>query len=184
MGRPKDQLELGGETMLVRQVRLLRAIARSVAVVGGAERWAELDVEVIPDELPGLGPLSGIATALGRTRTEYNLFVGCDAPFLQARFLQYLCARALEGEAEATVPQSFRRGLQPTTAVYRRRALKAIRASLERGDYSVRSFFPRVRCRVLSWPEIARAGYGAVNFENINTPEDYRSARLRLGWHG
>jgi molybdenum cofactor guanylyltransferase len=181
MGRPKDQLELGGEAMVERQVRLLRAVARSVAVLGHGVSLAGLDIGVIPDEQQGLGPLGGIATALGHTRTEYNLFVGCDMPFVQARFLRYLCAEALKSQADATVPQSPRKGLQPTCAVYRRRALRAVRACLERGNLSVRSFFPRVRLRVLQWPEIASSGFGAVNFENMNTPEDYRSAQLRLG---
>jgi molybdopterin-guanine dinucleotide biosynthesis protein A len=181
MGRAKEQVELGGETLLARQVRLAGAVARSVAVLGPAERLAGLGFSVIPDERAGLGPLGGMATALACTRTEFNLFVGCDIPFLKARFLEYLCAEALESEADATVPESPGRELQPTCAVYRRRALAAVRASLEHGDFRVRSFFPRVKCRVLRWPEIARAGFSAAIFDNINTPEDYRAAQLRLG---
>lgn len=177
MGRRKDQLELAGETMLGRQVRLLRAVTRSVAVLGPGERLAGHGDRVIPDERSGLGPLGGIATALGRTRTEYNLFLGCDLPFVSARFLEYLCVRALTSQADATVPESPGHGLHPACAVYRRRALRAIRASLERGDLSVRGFFPRVRCRVLGWPEIARRGFSIRIFDNMNTPEDYDVAK-------
>ena len=181
MGRPKDQLELGGETMLARQVRLAGAVARSVAVLGPRERLAATGLKVIADERAGLGPLGGIATALACTRTEYNLFIGCDMPYLKARFLEYLCAEALASEADATAPESPGHELQPMCAVYRRRALAAVRASLARGDFRVRSFFPRVECRVLHWPEIARVGFSAVIFGNINTPEDYRAAQLRSG---
>jgi molybdopterin-guanine dinucleotide biosynthesis protein A len=181
MGHPKDQLELGGERLLARQVRLAGAVARPVAVLGPSERLAGLGFRVIPDERAGLGPLGGIATALACTRAEYNLFVGCDMPYLRARFLEYLCAEALARQADATVPESPRRQLQPMCAVYRRRALAAVRASLERGDFRVRSFFPRVKYRMLRWPEIARAGFSAAIFDSINTPEDYCAAQLRLG---
>jgi molybdenum cofactor guanylyltransferase len=180
MGRRKEWLVLAGETMLARQVRLLGAVARTVEVLGPPEGPAEAGIRVIPDERPGLGPLGGIVTALVHTRTEYNLFVGCDLPFLEVRFLRYLSAQALASEADATVPESPRHQLHPACAVYRRRALKAARASLELGSLRVRSFFPRIGVRVLRWPEIARAGFGAAIFDNINTPEDYRLAQLRL----
>lgn len=180
MGRPKDQLILGGETMLARQIRCLRAVARTVAVIGSPERLSLADIRVIPDTVPGLGPLGGIATALAQTRSEFNLFLGCDMPFVGAAYLRYLLGVALSSQADATIPESRQRWLNPTCAVYRRRALKAVRASLESGDYRVRSFLPRVECRVLRWPEIASAGFRAKIFENMNTPEDYRSAQLRL----
>lgn len=180
MGRAKDQLAVDHETMLARQVRLLRAVTRSVALLGPNDRLAGFDVHLIPDRRAGLGPLGGIVTALASSRTEFNLFIGCDMPFVTPRFLEYLCSQATSGEADVTIPESRGGELHPTCAVYRRRALKAAEASIERGDYSVRSFFPRVDCRMLRWPEIARAGFGPAIFENINTPEDYRMALQRL----
>ncbi len=180
MGRPKEQLILGDETMLARQVRLLQSVARTVAVLGPEEGSSALNVEFIPDDSPGRGPLGGIATALAWTQAEFNLFLGCDMPFLDAPFLRFLCREAIASQADATVPESPGSRLHPTCAVYRRRALKAIRASFARGDLSVRSFYPRVSCNVLRWQEIARAGFSEMIFENVNTPEDYRSALLRL----
>jgi len=180
MGRPKDQLVVGGEKMLDRQIRLLRAVSRSVVVLGPAERLARLDAPVISDEKPRLGPLGGIYTALNMTRTEYNLFLGCDLPFITAQFLRFLCDKALASEADVTVPESPRRQLHPTCAIYRRRARSAVRASLESGDFRVRAFFPRVECLVLPWPEIAHRGFHPRIFDNMNTPADYEAAkRLR-----
>lgn len=180
MGRAKDQLVVGGEKMLDRQIRLLHAVARPVAVLGPAERLGRPDVPVIPDKQPGLGPLGGIATALAATRTEYNLFLGCDLPFITAQFLRFLCDKALASEADVTVPESPRQRLHPTCAVYRRRARGAVRASLEAGNFRVRAFFPRVECLVLSWPEIARHGFHPRIFDNMNTPADYEAAKRLL----
>ncbi len=180
MGRAKDQLVVGDEKMLDRQIRLLHAVSRSVVLLGPVERLGRLDVPVVRDKQPGLGPLGGIATALGATRTEYNLFLGCDLPFITAQFLRFLCDKALASEADATVPESLRRQLHPTCAIYRRRARGVVRASLESGNFRVRGFFPRVECRVLSWPEIARHGFQPRIFDNMNTPADYEAAkRLR-----
>jgi molybdenum cofactor guanylyltransferase len=189
MGRPKAALVLGDEPLLERQVCLLEAVSRTVAVIGPATASPALaatvraltpsDVRVIPDEVPGRGPLGGIYTGLRWTHTEFNLFLGCDLPFMDARFLGYLCERALDSGAGVSVPESVKNSLQPLVAVYRRRVIPAIRASLERGNNKVTSFYPRVRCAVLDWPEIARAGFSSRIFDNINTPEDYERARRR-----
>jgi hypothetical protein len=85
MGQPKPLLALAGETMLEHQVRLLRSICRSVAVIGLLDGLTSADVPIIPDIIQRRGPLGGIFSGLLRTRTEFNLFLGCDLPFVPAR---------------------------------------------------------------------------------------------------
>ena len=180
MGQPKHRLVLGGETMLARQVRLLRAVAGSVAVVGAPPEIANLVPPVLSDVIPGSGPLGGVYTALLRTRTEYNLLVGCDLPFLEARFLSYLVHVAWECRADITVPEDKQGRLQPLCAIYRRRALSVVRASLQNRKYKTSGFFGRVRCRVVPWRELVRAGLSSQMFVNMNTPEDLKAARRRI----
>ena len=179
MGRPKWQLVWGGETMLDRQLRLLGSICRSVAVLGPPQNFAGLQLPVFPDELPGRGPLGGIYSGLLRMRTDYGLFLSCDLPFMEARFLEFLARRALEACAVVTVPRSRDGNLEPLCAIYRRRAVRAIRASLQAGENMTRAFYPRVPCEVISWREVARAGFGSRIFGNMNTPQDYQAAMGR-----
>jgi len=182
MGRSKAHLPLGHETMIERQVRLLRSVCGSVAVLGPPEEFRSTAVPVFADEFAGQGPLAGLYTGLLRTHTEYNLFLSCDLPFMEVRFLRYLSARALEGEADVTVPESRERGFHPLCAVYRRRALWAVRASLQAGENKVSSFFWRVRCQVVTTREIVRAGFGLRIFSNMNTPHDYDAAKKVLSY--
>lgn len=181
MGTAKARLVLDREVMLSRQVRLLGRIVPRVAVAGyQAEDVGSLDVPLIPDVFSGRGPLGGIYSALMWTRTEYNLFVGCDMPFLRARLLRYLIRRAVDCEADVTVPESRDRRLQTLCAVYRRRARWAVRASLSVGDNRLRSILPRVTSQVIPWRELAHAGFLPWMFGNMNFPADYESARRRI----
>ena len=188
MGRPKQDLALGDSTLLIRAVRLVRSVTRTAAVLGARERVSErpladlgFDVAVVPDRIASRGPLGGILTGLHHTRSEFNLFLSCDLPFMPARFLRYLAARALESQADVTLAEAPRDGLQPLAAIYRRRARTAIRASLQAGHNKVTSFFGRIQVQVLPWPELARAGFQLVIFDNLNTPEDYERALRRTG---
>ncbi len=184
MGQDKATLVLAGETMLARQVRLLRRVSHSVAVVGPRSGPESLGVPVLPDVLQGRGPLGGIHTGLLHTHAEFSLFLSCDLPYVNARFLRYLCARALACGADATVPESRERELQTVSAVFRRRALHLVRASLEGGDNAVYRVLRRLRTHVLPWPELARAGFSPRVFDNINTPQDYEEAVRRMTPNG
>jgi molybdopterin-guanine dinucleotide biosynthesis protein A len=180
MGQPKHLLQLGGETMLERQIRLLRSVARFVAVIGSAQSPPGLAIPVFPDEIPGRGPLGGILTGLRHTRTEFNLFVGCDLPFITPRFLGYLARCALESQAEVTAPEDGHGAIQPLCAVYRRRALSKVRASLVLDINKTSGFFDRTRCEIVPWRDIARGGFTPRIFVNINTTADYQAAAERI----
>lgn len=182
MGRPKPLPELGGETMLERQLGLLRRACRSVAVVGAPSEVPVVVVPVWADELPGRGPLGGIYTGLMRSRMEYNLFLGCDLPFMETRFLHFSARLAIGEQSDVTVPEASDRRLQPLAAVYCRRIRGAIRARLDVAASKTSSFFHHIRCRVVRWPEIARAGFSPWIFVNMNTPADYEAAGRILNY--
>src|SRR5437016_4184166 len=193
MGIPKENLVLGGERMLDRQIRLLRSVSRSVAAIGAGadsgnsrlvDTWVDEPVTggvpVMSDVIQGRGPLGGIYSGLSWTRTEFNLFLACDLPFVNARLLRYIVERALAGGADVTIPECREGAYQPLCAVYRRRARHAVRANLARGQNKVTRFFPRVHCCVIPWSEVARAGFPPRVFDNMNTPEEYDAAKQSI----
>src|ERR1041385_5135591 len=70
MGRSKETLLIDGESMLERQVRVLRSVVRRVAVIGAAGGYlSDFKVSFITDAVAGRGPLGGIYTALVESRT-------------------------------------------------------------------------------------------------------------------
>jgi molybdopterin-guanine dinucleotide biosynthesis protein A len=177
MGVDKARLPLGSERMVDRQIRLLRAICRSVSVIGPPDKFADTGVQVYEDEIPGKGPLGGIHTGLRRARTEFSLFLSCDMPLMEARFLRYLCEQALASRASATVPPPWRKGRYPLCAVLRRGVLSMLRASLAMGQNRVGRFLKKVQRRTISKAEFARAGFSPRIFCNLNTPEEYERMR-------
>lgn len=187
MGRPKTLLKLAGITMIERQAQLLRQVTSGIVVMGWpaalslpVKQKSMRGVHWWPDILENRGPLGGIYAALERSRTEYNLFLGCDLPFMEAAFLEFLGQRALDSQADVTIPKSRERRLIPVCAVYRRRARQAIRKNLEAGENKITRFYPNVQCEIIPWREISRAGFGTRLFENMNTKHDYENVKMEL----
>ena len=94
MGRDKALLPFGQGTLVEHVADVVRKAAGSVTLVGPAERFGALQLPVIEDEQPGLGPLGGIISALASCPGEKCLIVACDLPDLTPEFLTDLIDRA------------------------------------------------------------------------------------------
>ena len=164
MGRDKALLPLDGEPLVARIARRVAAAAGSVAIVGPADRYASLGFEVVPDRLPGAGPLGGIDTALALGRAKWNLVVACDLPAVAPAFLAALLERAQASHADCVMPRSDRP--EPLCAVYSLSAAIPIRAALSAG---IRKVTQALTALSVDWYEVDQPGI----LTNLNTPHDW-----------
>jgi molybdopterin-guanine dinucleotide biosynthesis protein A len=181
-GSNKAIAKLAGRALIEHVLEALGRVCDPVLVVGGDPRdYWDLPAELVADEEPGLGPLGGLATALGAAPGEGVLLVACDMPLVTGPLLSAVAARA--GEADVVIPEDAD-GLQPLCAAYSKACLGPVRRALARADRSMTSFHAEVR--VLKLP--AAALPGARGLASVNTPEELlrleaeladRTARVR-----
>ena len=132
MGVDKTRMLVCRERMVDRRIRLLRFVCAHVAIRGPRDKFADTAIQIHEDGIRGEGPLSGICTGLPKSRTEVRLFISCDMPFMEVRFLRYLCKQALASRALPTLPPPVIKGLYPLCAVFRRHALSRVTTLLPR----------------------------------------------------
>jgi len=183
-GRDKALVEVGGFPMLRRMIGLLQSVAKNVKVVGAREKYAQFEKKMVSDGWPGEGPLGGIITALRDSaleaeRSEWNLIVSCDMPFLTAEWLAFLCQRAAKSGAQVVVPRSMH-GPEPLCACYRTDAAGALRAAFESGVRKVTQGLQHVTTEVLDEADWKRFDSAGRLFWNMNTAADYEEARRIL----
>ncbi len=172
-GVNKGALTLGSSAIVDRQLEVIRTVAAHIFVVGGAaEAWAVRGLRVVPDALPGTGPLGGIWTALTASPAERTLIVACDLPFISADLLRRMAAEP----GDVVVARSAR-GLEPLCAIYSARCLPDIRARIDQGALEA-STLPRGVAVVELGREIVTAcDPDGRLFLNVNTPHDYARAK-------
>ena len=197
MGRPKAWLPFGGEALLQRTVRTVRAVANPVIVVAApGQELPELppDVEVTRDSVEGRGPLQGIAAGLSAIAglCEAAFVSSTDVPFLHPVLIQRLAALRMGGEERARDAQGSARydiavaraggHYHPLCAVYSCAVLPEAIALLDAGRLRPFFLFERVRTIVadeallLADPGLAAADPTLRSLRNINTPEEYEAA--------
>jgi molybdopterin-guanine dinucleotide biosynthesis protein A len=166
----------GGPTVLERVVESGRNVASDVFVVGH-ERYESLlpGILVVPDELPGEGPLGGILSALRHTQADRVLVLACDTPCLSIPLLQWLAS--FETEAEILVPRTDDGRLHPMPAIYRRSILPAVEASLRSANRSVISLFDRVDVQSACEADLRRYDPELSSLFSLNQPQHLERAK-------
>lgn len=169
MGRDKALIEVDGLTLLEHAVQRLRPHAREVLVIGDPAIYGHLHSSVVPDDMPGQGPLGGIVTALRKARYVRVLVTACDMPAISDRLLIKL-KRSLADGMDAAVPVHGD-AWEPLCAAYHRHALEPFERCMQQGVLKMRSALATVRVEQVhvtpgsdGWPEDL--------FHNMNTPAD------------
>ncbi len=171
MGTNKAFLEVDGERLIDRTVRIYREIFDEIILVTNEPQlYLDQDVTIVTDLEKGKGPLMGIYTGLFWATSDPVFLAACDMPYLQVPFIRYLLAQS--GDADIVVPETAD-GLQPLHAVYSRRCLAPIKARLDRERLKVTGFYKGLKVRTISEHAIRCFDPHGRMFLNLNTPAEY-----------
>ena len=174
-GTDKALAPLDGRALAAHVADALRAACDEVFAVGGDEAaLTDLGLRYLDDELPGLGPLGGLVTALAHATHDWVFLAACDLPHLGPRLVSYLCRAALEAPQryDVVAPRS-KSGHEPLLSLYRRTCLAPARARIAAGTLGMRGFLGTRTVHTLDETTLAAAGIDlATATRNINHPRD------------
>ncbi|WP_424972384.1 molybdenum cofactor guanylyltransferase MobA [Dinoroseobacter sp. S76] len=187
-GGDKSLRDLGGQPILAHVIQRLIPQAGSIALNanGDAARFADLGLPVIADSIEGFaGPLAGVLAGLDWAASEGAealVSVAADTPFFPEDLVARLdAARAETGHpiAMAASPDGGRKsglGRHPTFGLWPVALRDDLRAALTDGLRKVVLWTDRhgTATALFDTP-------GPDPFFNVNTPEDLKIARARLG---
>ena len=176
-GAPKGLEEVGGERIVDRLARTLRAVFDMppllVANAPDASAW-NTGLRIVRDELPGSGALSGFHAALKAAGTAV-MCIAWDMPFVSEPLIAELASGL--ADADVSIPASDgRRGVEPLCAAYGPACLDAIERSIVSGDHRAIAFHGDVRVSILPLERVRAFGDPERLFFNVNTADDLTRA--------
>ncbi|AKG53654.1 molybdopterin-guanine dinucleotide biosynthesis protein MobA [Dehalogenimonas sp. WBC-2] len=178
LGRNKVLEMVDHQTLIQRTVSSLLFLGTEIIVVTGPHN-TELGLDgfrhtrMVIDAFPGRGPMVGIYTGLLNSRSEKNLVVACDMPFLNPNLLSHM---AVVSDGFDVVVPRLDTDVEPLHAVYDKNCLIQTKYLLDEGMYSVSELFKRVRVRYMESPEINKFDPDHLSFFNINNENDLNLA--------
>lgn len=172
MGEDKAFLRLNGKSLLETARELVSHVCGKVSVVGDRARFGP---EAIEDVYPDSGPLGGIHAALAATKSDLNLVIAVDTPFLEPKFLRWMLHRAATTHSIVTVPR-LASGFQPLCAVYRRSFKGFAEEALKAGKFKIDPLYAKVRTCPITDAELNHLAFDLRMFDNLNTRAEFDRA--------
>jgi molybdopterin-guanine dinucleotide biosynthesis protein A len=172
MGRDKATVTFDGRPLWERQLLTLRNLnpERIFVSVRRKPSWLPMGTELLLDEIPSRGPLSGLAKALAEMESTHLIALAVDMPFMTTAEMRTICKLATGGRG--VVPM-FENCAEPLAAVYPREATTDFAAALIGPDFSlqrlVRTLVQKGRLHLHEIRKEARNLY-----RSVNEPDDLR----------
>ncbi len=181
MGQDKASMDFGGEALLTRMHRRLRAASSRTILAPGFEARPlppldDASLEIALDLEKDEGPLAGIRASFERLREDPApaFLCSCDQPFLHARVIEVL--RSALGPHEAAIPIADERR-QVLSALYTREARDRALSVFASGERRVQAF-----ARELDATFVEEAQFAPLRapFFNVNDKASYTVALAML----
>lgn len=170
MGQDKAFIEINGVPIILRVFAVLDRLFRETIIVANQkETYAELNIPVYSDLVPGQGALGGLYTGLLHSTFPYSFCVACDMPFLDRALIEYLLTRI--DQYDAVVPRTSD-GLQPLHAIYSKQCLDPIRHLLDLEKTKIMDFYPLIRLQIVDEKDFLTLDPERKSFTNVNTPDE------------
>jgi len=175
MGRDKAWLLLDGQTLLARQIELIRKLEPTEVFVSGRTDtdYKAFGCSVLTDRFPEAGPLAGIEAALHMATATLVLVLAVDMPHMTDIVLQRLLVKCSTGVG--VVPR-LNHHIEPLAAVYPKAAKPIAVELLNQRLRAVRSFAERCKqSRMVTFLDMNANDHGF--FANWNSPADMITLR-------
>jgi len=135
MGTDKAGVLIQGQPLWRRQLATLRALGPDEIFISGRDSgpYAGEGLEILKDLSVERGPLSGLESALVRTKKPYLVVLAIDLPAMRPDFLARLVKVAIS-RGRSVVPRDGE-SFEPLAAVYSGAICGLVVERLQSGDY-------------------------------------------------
>jgi len=169
MGSDKGLLEVGGKKIIVHIIEELKQVADEIIIISNGTHYDFLGYKVYRDIFEDCGPIGGIHAALTSSKTEKNLIVSCDMPFISKNIFKKIIGNS-KG-FEVIIPEWGNGMIEPLCAIYSRSCADAFEKMIRKGEYKLRDSFKLFNVKKINFTKNKLSGN---EFLNLNTPEEYQ----------
>ena len=170
MGMDKAMILYQNRPLWLRQIATLRELQPDRIQISAQIRpaWCSKELEVVLDQPPSRGPLSGLVATLKNLTTTHLLALAIDLPEMTSGHLQNLLALARPGVG---VIPSARNCFEPLVAIYPAAAATMAEEELASNRLSLQSLARRLVEKKMA--RIYSVGAAELTlYRNVNSPED------------
>ena len=164
-GADKGLVYFKGKHLIEYSLELLGKFCKTILISSKFDRYRAFGFELIKDEISEIGPIGGISSALNRSKTEINIFLPCDAPFVNRELIEYLLKEI--DNYDAVVP-TYKSKPQSTLLVIKKSCVDIVSEEIQKKNYKLMFPLKRMNTKFVEIDE-SLPFYNQQLFANFNS---------------
>ncbi len=175
LGKDKGLCAFNGKSLVTYAVEILKPLCGELIISANhfPEKYAEFGLPVVTDEVKDIGPMGGIHACLKKSKTQHNLILSCDTPFVNTEIFRHLLKEVENFQVVCPAHETFL--LEPLSAYYNTNVLGDMEEAIREEEYKMMRFFKRIRFKSVNIHE-QLPFFSDYLFLNLNTPGDLEKA--------
>ncbi len=171
-GANKAIAKIGNKTFISTIIETAKKVSSNIKIVSSDDNtYQQLGVELIPDILPGAGPLGGLLSVIKAGSGGRIFLLACDMPCVSPELITFMTE--IPTWAPAVIPVHQHK-FEPLHAIYHSSLEITIEYLLKAGKKSMRTLIDLIPRREVTTEQIMRFSKDLSCLNNINTQEDLK----------
>ena len=139
-----------------------------VIISSNSKEYLKFKKNVVPDKTIEIGPIGGIVSCLEKSKTDLNVFISCDSPFINKEILKKLISKSMDSDADIIYSKDGDR-IHPFPSCFNKRIFNNLNELILEGER-----------KMLSLSEFFKTDYVDFSnekkdfFLNLNNPDDLK----------
>jgi len=171
MGKDKGTCNFKNRPLVEYAIEVLRPFCGELLLsANNIESYKKYAMEVVPDEVSSIGPLGGIYTCLRKSKSEHNIILSCDTPFITKELIEYIIEN-IDSDYKVVAPLHRHNFIEPLCAYYSKDLIPEFEDCIKNEDYKLLRLLKSVKMKTLKIDSKLEF-FSPKLFNNLNTPED------------
>lgn len=167
MGTDKGLLKFQGKHLVEYSITALKPFVSEIMIVSNNSAYDNFDYKRVKDYLENQGPVAGIYSGLVETKTENNIVLSCDIPFVTSEVIQKLIKNM---DVDSEIIQIENQGkTMPLIAVYKKSVANKFKKILQTDERRL-----RVAVQSCNYKNVSIKKELEKTTMNVNTREDFK----------
>lgn len=173
MGTDKGLLRFNNKPLISYPIDVLSKYCTNIFISCNTNDYNVFELEIIKDVIPDIGPIGGIYTCLKLSKTELNIVLPCDMPFVDQSIIDLLIS--VKTDCPIIAPSINRRPI-PVCAIYSRSIIPIIENQISNKNYKLQDLLTACNASTveIDKPEMISS------LSNLNTIEEFQKANSSM----
>lgn len=169
-GSNKALCKYGDKYFMHHIIELMRPYTKEIVISGYRPEYEDIEITILKDEYPDIGPIGGIYTALKESTTPWILVLTCDMPLVSKEIIMMMLASC---KGDNIIGWQHDKIFTTFPLLISKSALPAINNAINEKRYRIKQMFEIGNSRKIIIPDAL-----LPNFANINTQDDYKELNI------